>query len=63
MPSGSIPADTWTRVMWGWGWWGKHYTVQVGAGGGRYRTYPVYSSGNLPAAVTHRVIGLATASP
>jgi hypothetical protein len=56
MPNGNLTANTWTKVLWGWGYWAKHYTVQVGVVGGQYRTYPIYSSGSLPATLTHRVI-------
>lgn len=57
MPSGSLPADTWTRVIWGVGWYAVDYAIGTGAPGGRYRTYPIYSSGDLPRQVTHQVRG------
>jgi hypothetical protein len=55
VPSGSLPAGKWTKVIWGWGWYSVQYAVRTGAPGGQYRVYPVYSSGPLPAQITHQV--------
>lgn len=57
MPSGSLPAGKWTKVIWGWGWYAVQYGISTGAPGGRYRTYPFYSNGTLPNHVTHQVRG------
>ena len=57
MPSGSLPANKWTKVISGWGWYSVRFSIRTGAPGGKYRTYPVYGSGNLPAEVTHQVVG------
>ena len=56
MPNGNLRGNTWTRVLSGWGYVAQNYTVQIGAPGGQYRTYPVYSTGSLPANITFRVI-------
>jgi hypothetical protein len=55
MPSGQLPANKWTKVISGWGWYAVDYGISTAAPGGRYRTYPVYSSGSLPRQVTHQV--------
>jgi hypothetical protein len=57
MPSGSLPAGKWTQIIYGWGWYAVKYSVSTGAPDGQYRTYPLYSSGRLPAHVTHQVRG------
>lgn len=57
MPSGQLPANKWTKVMWGWGWYEVTYTISSSAPGGQFRTYPIYSSGTLPRQVTHQVRG------
>ena len=55
MPSGQLRANTWTKVIWGWGWYAVEYAISTGAPAGQYRTYPVYSTGHLPKQVTHQV--------
>ena len=55
MPSGQLPANKWTKVIWGWGWYSVRYSIRTGAAGGAYRTYPIYSSGALPSQITHNV--------
>jgi hypothetical protein len=55
MPGGTLQAGKWTKVISGWGWYSVRYAIQVNVSGGQYRTYPVYSSGVLPAWVTHNV--------
>lgn len=49
MPSGTLNANTWTKVLWAWGWDRVDYVIVSGAPGTQYRTYPVFRSGTLPA--------------
>ncbi len=61
--SGSLPANQWTRVLQGWGYYSVDYGIRVNDPGGKYRCYtaPIpwpISEGSLPnPRVTHRVIG------
>lgn len=48
MPSGFLPANRWTQVITGWGWYSVAYSLSSSAPGGKYRIYPFYSSGDLP---------------
>lgn len=62
MPSGSLPADRWTRVVYGWGKYSVRYAAFTGATGGKYRCYVAFvpwpiSSGQLPGEITHTVVG------
>jgi hypothetical protein len=62
MPSGSLRANQWTKVLWGWGYYSVNYAASTNSTGGQYRGYtaPVpwpISSGSLPNTITHRVIG------
>jgi hypothetical protein len=62
MPTGTLTANTWTRVLYGWGKYSVRYAASVSEIGGKYRCYtaplpmPV-SSGDLPTTVTHMVMG------
>ena len=61
MPSGSLPANKWTRVVFGGGYYTVRYGASTAAGTGEYRTYSApspwpISSGRLPSEITHRVI-------
>ena len=60
--TGQLPADRWTKVLWGWGKYSVSYSAWVTTAGGRYRCYTAplpwpASSGNLPAVITHNVVG------
>ena len=61
--TGELAADSWTRVLSGWGYFSVEYGISVSVPGGRYRCYTAplpwpWSSGDLPnPQVTHRVIG------
>jgi hypothetical protein len=60
--SGSLRANQWTKVLWGWGWYSVNYNASIGVPGGQYRSYsnpfpfPI-GSGPLPARITHSVYG------
>jgi hypothetical protein len=55
MPTGELQAGKWTRVVSSWGWYKVRYGIHTGAPNGKYRCYPIYSSGDLPAEVTLNV--------
>jgi hypothetical protein len=62
MPSGSLPADKWTKVLWGWGKYSVRYSAYTDAPGAKFRCFsaPVpwpIASGPLPSEVTHTVVG------
>lgn len=62
MPTGSLSAGKWVKVVEGWGFYSVRYGVSIGTVGGEYRTYssPIpwaISSGKLPNEITHRVWG------
>jgi hypothetical protein len=57
MPNGNLKANTWTKVLYGWGWLAQDYNIQIGTTGGQYRTYPLLGRGSLPANVTFRIAG------
>jgi hypothetical protein len=58
--TGSLPADKWTRVASGVGYYTVRYAARASADGVQYHSYTGFirlSSGTLPAEVTLRVIG------
>jgi hypothetical protein len=62
MPSGTLPAKKWVKVVEGWGFYSVRYGASTSDKVGEYRTYtspipwPV-SSGKLPDEITHQVRG------
>jgi hypothetical protein len=59
---GSLRANQWTKVLWGWGWYSLAYNISISAPGGEYRCYTTpfpwpIGSGTLPGRVIHSVYG------
>ncbi|MDX6698625.1 MAG: hypothetical protein QOE65_2022 [Solirubrobacteraceae bacterium] len=59
---GSLPANRWTKVLWGWGFYTVRYHASISAQGGQFKCYSAPSpfpiaSGPLPNRITHTVVG------